>query len=136
MIKRYAVSVGIAFAAALAAVALLTVVSVKADDPRKLLDVFGMIAFFAGACAAGIAAPKITDDLPAVSALICGGIYSLVIMTVSLFFRGPESRPFVQSLLFYVAGIALSAVLGLVFQMKQTGSKKTRKNLMKKMSQR
>ncbi|MCI8589775.1 MAG: hypothetical protein HFE77_03590 [Clostridiales bacterium] len=133
MIKRYAIAVGVTFGAALLAVILLSVVSLKMGDPRKFVHVFGMIAFMAGCVTAGFSF-KITDDHPIISAALCSFIYVFAIMTISLFFRNETTMPMVQSAIIYIIGLAVSALIGLLFIIKKPGSKKTRKNMMKKLS--
>ncbi|MCI8331429.1 MAG: hypothetical protein HFE78_01180 [Clostridiales bacterium] len=133
MIKRYAIAVGVTFGAALLAVVFLSVVSLKMGDPRKFADVFGIIAFMTGCMAAGFTF-KITEDHPVISAALCSFVYIAAIMTVSLFFRNESTRPIVQSAVIYIIGLAVSTVIGLLFAVKKTGSKKARKNMMKKLS--
>ena len=133
MIKRYAIAVGVTCGAALLAVVLLSVVSLKMGDPRKFVDVFGTIAFMTGCVVAGFTF-KITDDHPIISAALCSFIYIFAIMTISLFFRNENTRPIVQSAVIYIIGLVVSTVIGLLFVIKKPGSKKARKNMMKMLS--
>lgn len=135
MIKRYAAAVGLSFGAALIAIILFSALSLRLADPRKLTDVFGIMAFMTGCIAAGFAF-KITDDNPVASGALCSLIYVFLIMTISLFFRDENTRPFLQSAIVYAAGIAVSAIIGLLFTVKRPGSKKARKNMMKRMNKR
>ncbi len=136
MIKRFFIGIGIAFASAALMLAVLAMIGAGMDDPRANAALFGLIAFFAGSLAAGIAGALLSDDMPALGSAVCGAVYVGLIFVASLFFRGKDTRPLLQSMIVYGLGILLPVGIGLFFRSHRSGSRRTRKNLMKKMGKR
>lgn len=136
MVKRYSVSVVSGLAVTVALCAIFALISSKSGDARVFYLPAGYVSFFAGCAVCAICSSKLLPDFPLASASIGGGIYTLLIIAASLLIRDENSTPFIKSMIFYILGVCLCAVIGLLFSRQTTSPSKSRKKMMKRINKR
>ena len=136
MVKRYSISIASGLAVTVALCAIFAFISSRTGDARVFYLPSGYISFFAGCAVCAISASKLISDFPLASASVAGGIFTLVIVIASLLVRDANSTPFVKSMILYLLGICLCAVIGLLFSRRTSSPSKSRKKMMKRMKKR
>lgn len=136
MVKRYAVSTAAGIITTLALCALFAVIASRSTDPGGLYKPLGYAAYLCGCAACSVAAAKISDDKALIASTLSCGIYTLITAALSLLFRDSTTAPFLISLIFYIAGMILSLIIGIISEKRGSSPTRSRKNMMKRMKKR
>lgn len=136
MVKKYAAATATGIITTLILCALFAVIASHSPDPAKLYRPLGYAAYLCGAAACSIAGAKMIDDSALIGAALSCGIFTLLAATLSLLFRDQNTAPFLTSLIFYLAGMILAVIIGLIFEKRGASPARSRKNMMKRMKKR
>ncbi len=136
MVKKYAVSTATGIITTLALCALFAVIASRSPDPARLYRPLGYAAYLCGCASCAIAAAKIIDNNALIGTTLSCGIYTLFTATLSLLFRDQNTAPFLTSLIFYLAGMIIALIIGLIFEKRGASPARSRKNMMKRMKKR
>ena len=136
MVKKYSLCIISGIISTIILCALLALVALKTPEPRDLYSLFGYASYFFGCIICAIFTAKLLYDFPLISCALSGSIFTLIIMTASLLIRDENSMPFIKSLIFYLIGILICALIGLISMKKSSSASRTRKNMIKRMKKR
>ena len=120
----------IGLAAALILLLIFNFISLKTQDPDRLVPFFAHAAQFIGGAVAGFAASRFHRMNGMISGAIAGGFYAIIILLGAAFSEGEFSV--LTSLLICAGILAVSAVTGILGLPGEKSGKAKRRDMMKR----
>lgn len=136
MLKSYVFGVLSAFLIAVMCLLLLTFVCVGGEDPRAFTGLFGVAVFMLGGIGGALVSLFLSREGHITVSLCTALTYALIVLTLSFYNRGEDSRPLWQTMLICLVMVGVTFGIGVAFAKRTGSTQSTRKKLHKRIFKR